>query len=77
MAGRIDDLAAHESNLAKIGDCLSLIEKDSSSLSDETKEALQKAQQYVRGSVHMQTVKAQQTGLWLHKLGVSTAEYCV
>jgi len=51
-----------------VSECLSVIEKQQSTLSEDTNEALQKAQQYIRDSLNLQTrvFKMQHIGTWLN-----------
>jgi len=71
MSERVSDLTTqchkHEENWALVSECLTEIEKDST-LSELSSEALQKARQYVRDSLELQTrvLKLQNIGAWLH-----------
>jgi len=69
---RVDELESqcrkHESNWMIVSECLSVIETQQSTLSEDINETLQKAQQYVRDSLDLQTrvFKMQNIGTWLN-----------
>ena len=58
----------HESNWMIVSECLTVIETQQSTLSEDINETLQKAQQYVRDSLDLQTrvFKMQNIGTWLN-----------
>ena len=74
MSERVVELESqckkHESNWMIVSDCLSVIEKQQSTLSEDINDALQKAQQCVKDSLNLQTrvFKMHNIGTWLNTL---------
>ena len=68
----------YEANFISIGDCLSVIEKDSA-INDASNEALQKAQECVRDCMNLKTgvYKLWNTGRWLDAFTVRQFFSCV
>ena len=72
MTEYIGDLEAqsrkHELNWMIVSDCLSVIEKQQSTLSEDINDALQKAQQCVKDSLPLETIvhHMQNVGSWLN-----------